>query len=319
MDRESTDKPSEPRHPIRIVAERTGLTPATLRAWERRYGAVAPGRSGGAQRLYSDDDIQRLSLIARLASVGYSLADLARTSTVSLARMARQSPVAQASPADEIAIVEQARTNAQINRLLADTRELDAVALGAGLMQAVFTLGPLAALDTIISPFLEQIGVAWACHEVSVAQEHLASAVVRDVLGWMLQTATRREDAPTLVATTVADELHEFGAMMAAIVAAVEGWRVIYLGPNLPAAEIARTAKAAEAQAVVLSVVNPQPTRPLRDELTALRRALGKRTTVIAGGASAADHRLTLSRSSIEHVESRAAFRSLLRRYWTGV
>jgi len=92
-----TSSTSQPRHPIRVVAERTGLTAATLRAWERRYNVVDPGRSPGAQRLYSDADIQRLRLIARLSAVGLSLAELARASTTTLARMARQSLAEEAS------------------------------------------------------------------------------------------------------------------------------------------------------------------------------------------------------------------------------
>lgn len=308
--------PSVPRHPIRVVAERTGLTPATLRAWERRYRAVEPGRSDGSQRLYSDADIQRLRLIARLASIGYALSDLARASTATLARMAKQAPTA-AQHEDALGIIQEARAHASINRMLADTRALDPVSLRAALTQSVFTLGPLVALDSVISPFLDQVGGAWACREVSIAQEHLASSVVRDVLGWLLQTATQAKDAPVFVATTVADEFHEFGAMMASAVAAVAGWRVIYLGSNLPAEEIARISKDAKARVVALSIVNPQPTRALRDQLAALRRALGKRTTVVAGGASAGDHRLSMARSSIELIPSRAALSAQLDRIWT--
>jgi DNA-binding transcriptional MerR regulator/methanogenic corrinoid protein MtbC1 len=307
-----TSSTSQPRHPIRVVAERTGLTAATLRAWERRYNVVDPGRSPGAQRLYSDADIQRLRLIARLSAVGLSLAELARASTTTLARMARQSLAEEASDASEV--VANTRADAAINRMLSDTRALDACALRASLSQSIFTLGPRVAFDIVLSPFLEQIGIAWSCREVSVAQEHLASAVVRDVLGWVMQNAPALDDAPTIVATTVADEQHEFGAMMAGAIAAVAGWRVLYLGPNLPASEIAKLAREAGARAVLLSVVNPQPTRSLRDEFAALRSAAGKRMPIIAGGTSAADHRLTMARSSIDHAENRASLMATLDR-----
>jgi DNA-binding transcriptional MerR regulator/methylmalonyl-CoA mutase cobalamin-binding subunit len=304
-----------PRHPIRFVAERTGLTPATLRAWERRYSAVAPDRTPGAQRLYSDADIQRLRLIARLSATGLSLAELARASTTALARLARQSldDVARGS---EIS-VEVVRANATIDRMLADTRALDPASLRNALTQAIFTLGPRAALDTIVSPFLTQVGIAWSCGTATVAQEHLASAVVRDVLGWLMQNATAETDAPVLVATTVAEEQHEFGAMMAAAAAAHAGWRAIYLGPNLPADEIARVARDARARAVLVSIVGPQPTGSLRDEFAALRKGLGKRVPIIAGGASATDHTLTMRRTSIEHAENRDALLASLARVWS--
>lgn len=260
--------------------------------------------------MYSDADIQRLRLIARLSAIGLSLAELARASTTTLARMARQAlddPLMDAT-------LDDARANATINRMLSDTRALDPAALRAALTQSIFTLGPRIALDTVMSPFLEQIGIAWSCGEISVAQEHLASTVVRDVLGWVMQTAGTSADAPVIVATTVAEERHEFGAMMAGAAAAITGWRVLYLGPNLPATEIARVARDAGARAVLLSVVNPQPTRSLRDEFTALRSGTGKRMPIIAGGTSARDHKLTMGRSSIEHAENRDALMTSLDR-----
>lgn len=307
---------SEPRHPIRVVAERTGLTPATLRAWERRYGAVDPGRSDGAQRLYSDSDIQRLRLISRLSAFGYSLADLCRSSTTSLARMARQS-LADDHESDTATILENARASSTVTRMLDDTRALDPVALRATVTQAIFALGPVPALDLVLSPFLQQVGVAWACAEVSVAQEHLASAVVRDVLGWLMQTATSAESAPMFVSGTLPGEQHEFGAMMSAVVAALAGWRVLYLGPSLPALEIARVARDAKAKVVALSLATPQPQRSLHDELTALRAAVGKRTTIVAGGAAATDHRLSLRQASIEVIEHRTALRCALEKIWS--
>jgi DNA-binding transcriptional MerR regulator/methylmalonyl-CoA mutase cobalamin-binding subunit len=297
------------------VAERTGITPATLRAWERRYAVVVPNRSPGSQRLYSDADIQRLRLIARLSAIGLSLAELARATTTTLARMARRS--LDDATGDAEALLEDARANVSINRMLSDTRALDPSALRAALTQAVFTLGPRIALDTVVSPFLEQIGVAWSCGTTSVAQEHLASSVVRDVLGWVMQNAAATPEAPALVATTVAEEQHEFGAMMAGAAAAIAGWRVLYLGPNLPAAEIARVARDANARAVLLSVVNPQPTRSLRDEFTALRSGAGKRIPIIAGGTSASDHKLTMGRSSIDHCDNRTSLLSALDRIWS--
>ena len=74
MIKEQTDTP---RHPIRVVARRTGLTPAVLRAWEKRYGVVDPSRSEGGQRLYSDQDVHRLSLLQRVVEEGRNISHVA--------------------------------------------------------------------------------------------------------------------------------------------------------------------------------------------------------------------------------------------------
>ena len=77
-----------PRYPIRVVAARVGLTEMTVRAWERRHGAVAPARSTGGQRLFSDADIERLTLLRALTAQGTSISALAPLATAALRRMA---------------------------------------------------------------------------------------------------------------------------------------------------------------------------------------------------------------------------------------
>jgi DNA-binding transcriptional MerR regulator/methylmalonyl-CoA mutase cobalamin-binding subunit len=299
------------RYPIRVVAERTGLTPAAIRAWERRYAIVAPSRSEGAQRLYTDADVERLRLVTQLSAEGYSLAELARRSTTMLARLSKDS-----TPSARIAEPSNQR-RAVIDRLIDGARKLNPSALRADLTQSVLELGPVPAMDEIISPFLVRLGEAWACGDVSVAQEHIASTVVRDVLSWLLQSAVPSAEAPALVATTIAGEGHEFGAMMAAVVAAVAGWRVLYLGANTPGHDLARAARASNARAIVVGIVGEEASDEVRAEATAIRKAVGAKTSIIAGGAAASDHRLSLKRARVEIVESRADFRRMLNTLWT--
>jgi methanogenic corrinoid protein MtbC1 len=194
---------------------------------------------------------------------------------------------------------------------------LNPAALRADLTQTVLDLGPVPAMDDVISPFLVRLGEAWACGDVSVAQEHVASGVVRDVLGWLLQSAVASSEAPTLVATTIAGEGHEFGAMMAAVVAAVAGWRVLYLGANTPAAELAQAARASHARAIVVGIVGNEASDAVRSEATVLRKVVGSKMRIVAGGATASEHRLSLKRARIEIVDSRAEFRRLLNTLWT--
>ena len=59
----NTNLDVEKRHPIQVVAKRTGLTADVLRVWEKRYAVVEPGRSSGGHRLYSDVDVERLGLL----------------------------------------------------------------------------------------------------------------------------------------------------------------------------------------------------------------------------------------------------------------
>ncbi len=92
------------------------------------------------------------------------------------------------------------------------------------------------------------------------------------------------------MAATPAGERHEFGAMLAAVTAASEGWDVTYLGPDLPAEDIAAAARRREAQVVALSLVYSGAHPRFTDELRRLRHDLGAEVTLLAGGAAAAGY-----------------------------
>src|SRR5437868_1909438 len=79
--------PDTARHPIAVVAERTGLSQDVLRVWERRYGAVHPARASGGQRLYTDADVERLALLSAATRAGRSIAQVATLETSALAAL----------------------------------------------------------------------------------------------------------------------------------------------------------------------------------------------------------------------------------------
>jgi MerR family transcriptional regulator, light-induced transcriptional regulator len=306
------DLATAPRHPVRVVAERTGLSPAALRAWERRYAAVAPVRTEGAQRLYSDADVERLRLIARLSAEGHALSDLAQRPLPVLRQIAANVVAAESS--DTAAF--QPREHPVVRDLLRATASLDTMTLRRTLSQTLLQLGHISALDAVVSPFLGAVGDAWACGDTGVANEHLASAVVRDALGAMLQTASPAADAPTLIAGTLSGELHELGAMMAGVVAAAIGWRVVYLGPNLPAADFVRAAKSLGARAVCIGITDREEPAEVRREISLLRRGLGAKATILAGGSGIDENRLSLRRARVKPVADRGELRTILDGLW---
>src|SRR5918995_545713 len=179
----------EPRHPIRVVAERTGLTPNVLRAWERRYGLVAPGRSEAGQRLYSDADIERIALLAKASHAGRPVG---RTAALSLEQLRKL-------------VAEDAEHGAPRPTLAAEYRdraftavaELRTSRLQTILRSAVFSLGATAYLDEVAAPLLRRIGDAWHAGEIGIAHEHAASAVMRGTLEWLMDSLDVSDGAPT--------------------------------------------------------------------------------------------------------------------------
>jgi DNA-binding transcriptional MerR regulator/methylmalonyl-CoA mutase cobalamin-binding subunit len=276
----------EPRHPMGVVVQRTGLTSHVLRAWERRYGAVEPGRTEGGQRLYSDADVLRLRLLRRATEAGRAIGSVAGLSTQTLATLVGEDAGERrgdgsAGPGGRPGVAAR-----HLETCLEAADRLDAQALRDELMRAVVTLSAPAFVVEVVGPLLHRVGELWEEGSMRPAQEHVVSTAVRQVLDWLLGRYDASSDAPLVVTGTVAGELHEFGAMLASVVAADVGWRVLYLGPSLPAEEIAMAASRSGASVVAVSVVDGEdldPDGPAR-ELTELRMAVPPGVLVVAGG-----------------------------------
>jgi DNA-binding transcriptional MerR regulator/methylmalonyl-CoA mutase cobalamin-binding subunit len=295
-----------PRHPMGVVVQRTGLTSHVLRAWERRYGAVEPGRTKGGQRLYSDADVLHLRLLKRATEGGRSIGSVAELSTDELVSLVGE----DAESVRGRRLVGGPEVEPYLGACLEAADRMDAQALREELMRAVVRLSPSEFAGTVVAPLLERVGELWERGRMRPAQEHVVSTAVRQVLDWLLGRFDAPPAAPLLVAGTPEGELHEFGAMLAAVVAADAGWRVLYLGPSLPASEIAAAADRAGAAAVAVSVVDGALEDAARAgrEVAALRSSLPEGVLLVVGGRRAA----SVEADGVTQVEDLVALREVL-------
>ena len=304
--------PAVPRYPVRVVATRTGLSPHVLRAWERRYRVVVPSRSEGGQRLYSDLDIERLRKLRRLVDAGHAISRLAGLTLEQLDLMngAELQPAKPGSEMDEV--------GGRVEEALGAAARFDSARFEAVLERAALSLGIPTFLDQVAAPALERIGHGWADGSVSVAQEHMATAGFRRVLGWLLRVNEVQGPARRLVVATPPSQVHELGALMVAVSAAAEGWKVTYLGPNMPVAELVRAAQETRADAVALSVVYPGGTDGLFAALRRPGEGLPPEIPLIVGGAAMRQRRQEAESVGALVVETLPEFRSLLARLSQG-
>jgi methanogenic corrinoid protein MtbC1 len=273
---------------VRVVVARTGLTPDLLRVWERRYRAVAPTRSAGRQRLYTDLDVERLALLALLTNAGRRIHGIARCAIDELRALARDVRPAGAS-GDRQPI----RPASTLARALDAVSRLDAPALEEILRHAAQRLGPDDMIDSLVVPLLREIGERWHRGELSVANEHLASDVVRSTLAWLKERSAPPPGAPTILVATPAGQHHEIGALIIAATAAARGWHVVYLGPNLPGEALLSAIERTRCRAVALSLIYPADDPRLRAALARLTRLMPRRVGLLLGGAAA--HRYVAS------------------------
>ncbi len=267
---------------IGAVAKLTGISLHLLRMWERRYQVVTPMRSGGGDRLYQQSDIHRLRTIKQLYDAGHAIGRIARLSTAELTAMLPRPP---ASPL--LRAAGQERPLDSVARFLEAIAVLDVATAERELARAAMVLGPREVALSVLVPVLREIGDRWSAGQFSVAQEHAAVSVLRSHLGSLMRAHAAERHSPGAICTTPAGELHEFGALLAALFTAGLGWRVVYLGPNLPAAEIVRAAELGGVRAVLLSAV--MASECLASELSAIRIGLPTHVELVVGGPAVRD------------------------------
>ena len=251
---------------IHEVAELTGLAPARLRAWERRYEVVRPRRLANGYRVYTAEQVALLRAFARLIETGQRIGDLAVRPAEDLLLRAESSPTEGAPHA----------------ALLASIRELNREQLEGLVAQQLALRGLRAFASEIVPPLAEAVGDLWALGRLSVAAEHLATEVVLHVLRSGLRLA--RGDGPLLLAGCLPAERHEWGVLSALVVAQEDGWRVHYLGADLPVEAIGEAAGKLAPAAVGLSGSDPGIVRASLPALAALRARLPAGTLAVLGG-----------------------------------
>jgi DNA-binding transcriptional MerR regulator/methylmalonyl-CoA mutase cobalamin-binding subunit len=302
-----------PRHPIGVVARRTGLKPDLIRAWERRYGAVEPGRSETKRRFYSDADIERLLLLRRAVSTGRGISQVAGLSNQELEALIDTEPATPAPAAaypvppggeesDEVA-------EAFLNRCLSAAQRLDVRGMELELERASVAFSRTHLIERLLVPLMRRIGDLWHQGALRPIHEHMASSVVRSFLGSMQGAYHPEISAPHVVVTTPARQRHELGALLAAATAAGEGWQVTYLGPDLPPEEIAAAALQKGARVVAISITYPPDDPMLTEDLRRLRRLLDARTAIIVGGRAHPAYAAALQEIGAVRVEDLAGLR----------
>ncbi|MEO8258876.1 MAG: MerR family transcriptional regulator [Acidobacteriota bacterium] len=271
-------------YPIRAVARLTGLGIDTLRAWERRHGAVVPTRDDRG-RMYTDADIARLRLLRGAVAQGHSIGRLAALTDAELRHLAATAGAlagSGAAPARPAAVDTAALSAALL--------KYDAAGIDQQISRLAAVLPPLELLRDVLMPVLAQVGDDWHRGPVRIAHEHLMSSTMRNILGSFLRLYARPDASPRLLFATLAGERHEIGTLGAAMLAASSGLGVAYLGPDLPARDIVDSVRPAGAQVLVLGLTATSAGKARERELRTIVRDLPREVELWAGGRGAVRH-----------------------------
>ncbi len=300
---------------ISTVAKRSGVKSDLVRAWERRYQAVTPSRTAGGHRVYTDQDIARLKLLNEATNHGHSIGQIARLSLDELnALLKKESDNALQIPVNLTRPTADRRYLAEdyLEKCYAAVLIFDATALESHFENAIVELGTETFIEYLLTPLLTLIGDRWRTGELRPVHEHMTSSIIRSLTYILRNNNPCDADAPTMIVTTPIGQLHELGALLASIIAELKGWKVTYLGANLPAEEIAAAVKFTNARAVTLSISFSTDDHIVAKELRRLKKLIGLQVALIVGGRSAGHYQAVLDEVGVTHVKDYDHFRRLL-------
>jgi methanogenic corrinoid protein MtbC1 len=298
-----------PSYPIRAVAKITGLSLDTLRAWERRHKAVVPERSHRG-RLYGTVHIERLLLLGQLVQKGHAIGGIASLSDQELHGLLAESP----QPAKTAESLTQRDILAPV---LSALERFDSAAAHAEVGRLAATLTPRNLVYQVMVPLMHEVGVRWHDGALAVAQEHMASQIIRDVLGSLICLFRPFRPSIKMVFATPAGEMHEFGIQAAAMLASMTGIEPVYLGANLPAKEIGATATKTGAQVIVLGIT--LPSMATQAEVRAIAASMPEATTLWIGGAGSEGLDASGFGRRAMKLKDLPAFEAECQRYWASV
>lgn len=262
---------------IAAVERDTGLSKDTLRVWERRYGFPRPGRDALGERVYSPAEVGKLRVIKRLMDQGHRPGRIIGLPLDELRKLMR--PEATIAAPDDL--------RPYLDLVKAHRIE----ELRGRLAQAVLRMGLARFVIEVVAPLTEMAGDAWARGDFEVFEEHLYTEVVQAVLRAAIGNVAARGTRPRVLLTTVPQESHGLGLLMAEAILTVEGCHCVSLGVCTPLADIVAAARAQQADIVGLSFSACLGANPVRESLTELRARLPRAVELWAGGAASALHR----------------------------
>jgi DNA-binding transcriptional MerR regulator/methylmalonyl-CoA mutase cobalamin-binding subunit len=272
-------KNAKVRFDIAGVERETGIGKDTLRVWEKRYGFPVPERDEREERLYPQDQVDRLRLIKRLLDSGLRPVKVVGLEVAELNELVSQMPDDSSELSGDLSGFIDLIKSHQASELR--------VALGRTLMQQ----GIEDFLSKTIGHLNRLVGESWMRGEIRVFEEHLYSEQITSVLRAAISTMSDANGSPRVLLTTLPGEEHSLGLLMAEAILSMHGASCVMLGVQTPIQDIVPAAQAHRSDIVVLSFSAAAAPGLVKSGLQQARQALPKDIGLWAGGAGVARQR----------------------------
>lgn len=264
---------------IASVERDTGLSKELLRMWERRYGFPQPLRDGQGDRLYPQEQVERLRLLKRLLDAGHRPGKLLALDDAQL------SALAQAGASGASALPPTADDALLLQQFMDIMISNDVPALRQFLQEQLEQRGLQRFVLEVVVHAVREVGVGWYDGRLAVHQEHLFSEELQKLLRQRIYALPDVYEPPRVLLTTVPNELHGLGLLMVEAILRQEGADVRSFGLQMPVSDIAAAAVRHGVDVVGLSFSSSFPSVILRQVLHELDQVLAPPVEIWAGGA----------------------------------
>lgn len=273
------DHQTVPEYNTRAVEKLTGIPADTFRAWERRHGLPNPARTAGNHRLYSERDIAIVRALKQMTDDGISI-----SRAVAIARRRIESALELEPPAD--APTDSGCLLDLRERLITAFTHFSTNGANRVIEEAMVLFGPETVALEIIQPSLIDMASRWERGDVCAAMQHFATAWCMHKLASLFNASQPERGRPTVLASCVEGELHEIGLLISAVVLSRAGYRVVYLGANMPGEELLEAVQRVDPDAVMLAAPSESSVEPLRAAIDTIRtdRVAGPNRIIAYGG-----------------------------------
>ena len=297
---------------IGALSRATGIAVETLRTWENRYGFPTPERKPSGHRVYPVAAVARLRRIAHALTLGHRAGQVVSASEESLGQLLETSGVVGGAGGSLTSV--SLASGEDVPGLLRLVKAFDADKLTRILLYDWARMGPVEFLEARVAPLVRAVGEAWEKGELEIRHEHFLSERLGDLLRTLRLPLEDRATGPLVVHATLSGEAHGLGLQMSALVLASVGCRSLYLGTDIPLAQVTQLARDLGARAVAISVSRASRGPASAAALRKLRESLPKRVALIAGGEGA-----PAGKGGIETFASLRELDSWARRFASGL
>jgi methylmalonyl-CoA mutase cobalamin-binding subunit/DNA-binding phage protein len=273
------------RHSIADVERDTGISKDTLRVWERRYGFPDPARDDIGERWYTDDQLGRLRQVRRLLDRGWRPNKVVPLGMDELLALL-EAPVPKAKPSAQARNAPAPCEHPLVADWMHWVVECDAASLRQAMERALLTDGLAYLLREVLPPMTRAVGMGWINGELGIHQEHLYTETVQAVLRQAIAQVrqNRMAQSPRVLLTTIPDEHHGLGLLMAEALMALDACDTVSLGLQMPLPDIVTAARDFRVDMVGLSFGGAQNPRDVKRAVAWLRERLAPDTVVWLGG-----------------------------------